>query len=66
VTTETLIPEVTITADGVYWHPVGADHADQYVRGDPFPLADTIDEVQHRFAEYRHATTSAAQQFPCA
>jgi methionine synthase II (cobalamin-independent) len=26
-----LVPEITITADGVYWHPVGAEDADLFV-----------------------------------
>jgi organic radical activating enzyme len=66
LTAEALIPEVTITADGVYWHPVGADHADQLVRREPFPLASAIDEIRNRFAEYRTAAVAAAQHFPCA
>jgi hypothetical protein len=32
LTIESLIPEVTVTADGVYWHPVSADHDDQLSR----------------------------------
>ncbi len=33
-----LVPEVTITAEGVYWHPVGAEDADLLVTRDIFPL----------------------------
>ncbi len=66
LTTETLIPEITVTAEGVYWHPVGADHDDQLVTRDLFPLATAIGEVQHRFADYRRRTDTAAQRFPCA
>ena len=33
-----LVPEVTITADGVFWHPVGAEDADLLVTPDIFPL----------------------------
>jgi organic radical activating enzyme len=66
LTVETLVPEVTVTAEGVYWHPVGADHADQLVTTEPFPLADAINEVRRRFAEYRTVAASAAQSFPCA
>ncbi len=66
LTTETLIPEVTVTAEGVYWHPVGADHDDQLVTRDLFPLATAITEIQHRFADYRHRTDAAAQRFHCA
>jgi uncharacterized Fe-S cluster-containing radical SAM superfamily protein len=66
VTVETLIPEVTVTADGVYWHPVGADHLDQLVTRDLFPLHAAIGEIGHRFAEYRDTVAAAAQRFPCA
>ncbi|WP_405705270.1 hypothetical protein OG264_01620 [Streptomyces xanthophaeus] len=34
---ESLVPEVTITAEGVYWHPVGADNDDQIVTRDDSP-----------------------------
>ena len=66
LTVETLLPEITVTADGVYWHPVAADHADQFVTRDLFPFAAAIDEVQRRFTEYRHTAATAAERFPCA
>ncbi len=37
-----LVPEVTITAEGVYWHPVGAEDADLLVTREIFPLADVL------------------------
>ncbi len=66
LTVETLIPEITVTATGVYWHPVGAEHADQLVTRDIFPLADAIARAVEEFAGYREDATSAAQWFPCA
>jgi hypothetical protein len=66
VTVETLVPEITVTADGVYWHPVGADHDDQLVTRELFPLGAAIDEVRRRFAEYRQTVTAAADRFHCA
>lgn len=66
LTVESLLPEVTVTADGVYWHPVAADHADQLVSTDLFPLAEAIDEVRRRFAAYRATAAAAAERFPCA
>ncbi|MBA2549790.1 MAG: radical SAM protein [Nocardioidaceae bacterium] len=66
LTLESLIPEVTVTADGVYWHPVSADHDDQLVTRDIFPLQDAITEVRRRFTEQRAQATAAAQWFPCA
>ncbi|GAB3125597.1 Rv1681 family radical SAM protein [Glaciibacter psychrotolerans] len=66
LTVESLIPEVTITADGVYWHPVAADHEDQLVTSQIFPLADAIDEIRRRFIEHRVRANAAAEWFPCA
>jgi hypothetical protein len=66
LTLESLIPEVTVTADGVYWHPVSADHDDHLVTRDIFPLAAAITEVRRRFTDIRARATAAAQWFPCA
>jgi hypothetical protein len=66
LTLESLIPEITVTADGVYWHPVSADHHDQLVTRDIFPLQDAITEVLRRFTELRARSAAAAQWFPCA
>ncbi len=65
LTLESLIPEVTITADGVYWHPVSADHDDQLVTRELFPLATAITEVRRRFTEQRANAMAAAEWFPC-
>jgi organic radical activating enzyme len=66
VTPESTIPEVTITADGVYWHPVGADHLDQLVTPEILPLAAAFDQVKRRYAGHLRSATTAAQRFPCA
>ncbi|WP_116050321.1 Rv1681 family radical SAM protein [Amycolatopsis palatopharyngis] len=66
LTVETLIPEVTVTAEGVYWHPVSADHDDQLVTRELFPLRAAIEQTLHRFAEDRRRAAAAAQWFPCA
>jgi pyruvate-formate lyase-activating enzyme len=66
LTAESLIPEVTVTAEGVYWHPVGADHADQLVTTELFPLRAAITEVRRRFVAHRARAAEAAQWFPCA
>ncbi|MCY7340676.1 MAG: radical SAM protein [Pseudonocardia sp.] len=66
LTLESLIPEITVTADGVYWHPVSADHDDHLVTRELFPLRDAIDEVRRRFVEIRARADAAAQWFPCA
>ncbi|AYY15673.1 radical SAM protein [Actinobacteria bacterium YIM 96077] len=66
LTIESLVPEVTVTADGIYWHPVTAGHEDQLVSRSLFPLGDAIAEVRRRFAAYRWETRTAAQRFTCA
>ena len=37
-----LVPEITITAEGVYWHPVGADDTDLFLTAEIFPLTDAF------------------------
>jgi pyruvate-formate lyase-activating enzyme len=66
LTVESLVPEVTVTADGVYWHPVGADDADQLVTTRLFPLAPAIAEIQQRFREQLRTADARARAFPCA
>ncbi len=66
LTKESLVPEVTVTADGVYWHPVSAGHDDQLVTTEVFPLADAIAEVRRQFSAIRAHAAGAAQWFSCA
>ncbi|MCU1262667.1 MAG: radical protein, partial [Bryobacterales bacterium] len=49
VTRSDLVPEVTITAEGVYWHPVGAEDADLLVTHDIFPLSEAFAAVRRAF-----------------
>src|SRR5262245_37016783 len=48
-----LVPEITLTADGVYWHPVGADDDDLLVTTELFPLAGAFDAVRRSFDRER-------------
>lgn len=61
-----LVPEVTITAAGVYWHPVGADDADFFVTDRIFPLASAFAAVGQAFANERQHTDRLAAIFNCA
>jgi organic radical activating enzyme/TusA-related sulfurtransferase len=61
-----LIPEITITADGVYWHPVGADDADFFVTAKIFPLAEAFAAVGRVFDEERMHSAQLARIFNCA
>jgi pyruvate-formate lyase-activating enzyme len=61
-----LVPEVTITAEGVYWHPVGAEDSDLLVSRDIFPLAESFAAVRRAFdREHEHAHR-LAKIFNCA
>lgn len=64
-TVDTLIPEVTVTAEGIWWHPVAAIDPTLFVRAQIFPLADAIADVRERFARHREAADRAAEWFPC-
>ena len=61
-----LLPEITITADGVYWHPVGADDADFFVTAKIFPLAEAFAAVGRVFDEERMHSAQLARIFNCA
>ncbi len=66
LTRESLVPEVTVTADGVYWHPVAALDEGALVSRDIEPLGPVLDEVSRLFAEQWAAEGAAAALFPCA
>jgi len=61
-----LVPEVTITAEGVYWHPVGAEDADLLVTRDIFPLAASFAAVRRAFDRESEHATRLARIFNCA
>jgi uncharacterized Fe-S cluster-containing radical SAM superfamily protein/TusA-related sulfurtransferase len=61
-----LVPEVTITADGVYWHPVGADDPDLLVTTNIFPLAEAFAAVRQAFEHENEHGRRLASIFNCA
>jgi pyruvate-formate lyase-activating enzyme len=61
-----LVPEITITADGVYWHPVGAEDEDLLVTPDIFPLADAFAAARRAWARERAHAHRLATIFNCA
>jgi pyruvate-formate lyase-activating enzyme len=61
-----LVPEVTITAEGVYWHPVGAEDADLLVTRDIFPLSASFAAVRRAVDREREHTNKLARIFNCA
>ena len=49
VSTETLVPEVTVTVDGIYWHPlVSPSDTDMLVSKQIFPLAKAVRCIEER------------------
>ena len=61
-----LLPEVTITAEGVYWHPVGAEDTDLLVTREIFPLADAFAAVRRAFDREHEHSNKLAKIFNCA
>jgi pyruvate-formate lyase-activating enzyme len=61
-----LVPEITITAEGVYWHPVGADDEDFLVTPDIFPLEAAFAAVRRAIEREREHATRLAAVFHCA
>jgi hypothetical protein len=61
-----LLPEITITAEGVYWHPVGAEDADLLVTRDIFPLARSFAAVRRAFDRENDHRRRLATIFNCA
>ena len=61
-----LVPEITITADGVYWHPVGAEDADLLLTPKIFPLAELFSAVRRAFDQENEHRRRLATIFNCA
>ena len=61
-----LVPEVTITAEGVYWHPVGAEDSDLLVTPDIFPLAQAFAAVRRAVDREGDHQRRLATIFNCA
>jgi pyruvate-formate lyase-activating enzyme/TusA-related sulfurtransferase len=61
-----LVPEITITTNGVYWHPVGAEDDDLMVTEDIFPLAGAFDAVRRIASDQRAHGDRLASIFRCA
>ena len=61
-----LVPEITITAEGVYWHPVGAEDADLLVTREIFPLSESFAAVRRAFDLEHVHSNKLARIFNCA
>ena len=64
-----LVPEVTVSAEGVAWHPAGVNDAgiiDLLVSREIFPLRRSVEAVVERFLEYRQLDGSLPRAYHCA
>jgi len=61
-----LVPEVTITAEGVYWHPVGAEDNDLLVTREIFPLSESFAAVRRALGREHEHANKLARIFNCA
>jgi len=66
VSRASLLPEVCVTADGVWWHPVAAADPAMKVRDSWRPLRATIDEMTDELRAHRLRGDVLASTFPCA
>jgi len=64
-----IAPELTVTADGVHWHPIGGDLAsspDLLVAAGEIPLAQAKQLIVERFLSLRQADGTLPAAFRCA
>lgn len=61
-----LQPEITLTARGVYWHPVGATDEDFRITRDPLPLAKALDNARAMVEHDRAFAKRLTEVFYCA
>lgn len=66
VTRESVLPEVCVTAQGVYWHPVAVANPSMRVSDSILPLAVAVTAIRAEFLEYRRRGDVLASSFPCA
>lgn len=60
----TLVPEITVTADGIYWHPlVSPSHTDMRVSAEILPLAEAVDCIQEQLIEIARTGKPALHKF---
>lgn len=56
----------TVTAEGIYWHPVAALDENALVSRQILPLAPALDRVSKLFTEQWSSVTAATSMFACA
>ena len=66
ITRESVLPEVCVTAEGVFWHPVAVTNASMRVTETIFPFAVAVKAIREEFLEFRRRGNVLAASFPCA
>jgi len=59
---QNLVPEMTINAEGVYWHPLSTD-PDLLVSTEIFPLSAAVFQIKSEFEEISGFQTGGMQEF---
>lgn len=59
-----LVPELTVTRDGIYWHPLISPNAtDMHVSKQIFPLADAVQTIQQQLDSMARTGDATLQKF---
>ncbi len=61
-----LVPELTVTSQGAYWHPVGATDDDFLISRQLFPLSAVFERARRMLSEDGALQNRLAQIFNCA
>ncbi|MGD8623836.1 MAG: radical SAM protein [Anaerolineae bacterium] len=60
---DSLMPEVTVTVDGVFWHPLASPSSgDMLVSSQIFPLAEAVTCIREQLAEVLDSQEAAPQE----
>jgi len=62
VSKQSVVPEITVNAQGVFWHPMSTD-PDMQVSVRIFPLAEAVMQVQRELEAFAQADLTEAQEF---
>ena len=66
VSRASLIPEICLTADGAYWHPVAATDPSMLISPSWSPLEPVITAATDEYRRHRLNSDVLASSFPCA
>ena len=66
ITRESVLPEVCVSVEGVYWHPVAVTNPTMLVTPTIFPLQAAVSTIRDQFLEFRRRGDVLAASFPCA